>query len=182
MTFQTMPEYQAWDRLSALCVDLFGSDDASGLRKAIARVALSSGQTQSEVQRLPFSAFIELLAGSDKGQETPSTTSAAHAPPAPLASAGGDSAASPPIFNATRGILQLENRPVCLECNEQDVLGVLVRLGATTLQVLRKESNCDNPNRVLTGLIRKYALLKKHIFLPGGKGHGGYSTTIRLAK
>jgi hypothetical protein len=85
-----------------------------------------------------------------------------------------------PLFDAGSGVLYLRARAVCLEANEQDVLGALVERTATTLQVLKKASDCDNPSRVLKGLVKKYPELKKHIVLPGRKGQGGYSTTIRF--
>lgn len=61
VTLKTMPEYLGWDRLSARCLALLGSDDEAGLRRAVAAVALHSGKTQNDAMRLPLPAFLELL-------------------------------------------------------------------------------------------------------------------------
>ena len=87
-----------------------------------------------------------------------------------------------PIFDEENGVLVLENGPVALEANEQDVLKPLVKERAMTLQNLRRASGCEHPDRILRRLQTKDSSLEEHIRLPGGKGHGGYSTTIRSAE
>ena len=90
---------------------------------------------------------------------------------------------SPPVLDPRNGvILFCDGTSLSLEANEQAVLSVLVKRHATTLSVLRLESSCDNPDRVLKRLRDKDRRLKASIKLPGGKGKGGYSTTIKLAE
>ncbi|MGA2798244.1 MAG: hypothetical protein ABSE63_11740 [Thermoguttaceae bacterium] len=86
------------------------------------------------------------------------------------------------VFDPERKILVLKGKPLALESNEEEVLKALVDARAITLQELRNKSLCPQANKVLTKLLDKYHALKKFIFLPGSKGKGGYSTTIRLTE
>ena len=84
-----------------------------------------------------------------------------------------------PAFDPATEQLLLNGRRYSLEDNEVNVLRALVGKGALQLGQLRNQSGCDKANQVLSNLRRKYPALKKHIILPGRKGRGGYSTTIR---
>ena len=86
-----------------------------------------------------------------------------------------------PTIDPDKGILFLNGQPISLEANEHDVLKQLVASRAMTLKALRTASGCEHPDRVLRNLQTKHDGLEKHIKLPGRKGRGGYSTTIRLA-
>lgn len=76
VTLPKWPDYLAYDRLTALCQRHFGTDDAPGLKRAIAEVALASGQTQHDVQRHSLPGFVALLEravgglGKPEGEQT----------------------------------------------------------------------------------------------------------------
>ena len=66
---------------------------------------------------------------------------------------------------------------ICLTGNQADVLEMLVELRAATLAQLAG-NGVSNPSAVLTSVCNNHRLLAPFIKLPGGKGKGGYSTTI----
>lgn len=77
--------------------------------------------------------------------------------------------------------LIIDNRSIVLEEAEADVVTALVELKAADLPTLAKQAGQRYPAKVLTRLVEKYDGLDEFITLPGGRGRGGYSTTIRLA-
>jgi len=75
---------------------------------------------------------------------------------------------------------QVGDSPVfMLTAREDAVLLALIQfVGSTaTLDELRVKSTCDDANKLLRS-IKDRTPLGPYIFLPGGKGKGGYRTTI----
>lgn len=75
--------------------------------------------------------------------------------------------------------LRIGDRVVVLDPPAAAVLGALVQVKAATKPELERASKQEDPGRELRKLVRKYPELDRHITRPGGKGRGGYSTTIR---
>jgi len=80
------------------------------------------------------------------------------------------------VFSRAAGTLTLNGKPLSLTTGERHVLKRLLETGTATLTQLKPVH--DHPDRVLKRLRKKHKSLAKHIFLPGGPGKGGYSTTI----
>ena len=59
------------------------------------------------------------------------------------------------------------------------VLETLISYGATSLSDLKKATNIESPNKVLKRIKERHPALDLVIILPGGKGLGGYRTTIK---
>ena len=62
---------------------------------------------------------------------------------------------------------------------EANVLETLVSFGAISLDDLRNATNTASPQKVLKRITEKFPALARAITLPGGKGRGGYQTTIK---
>jgi tRNA A37 threonylcarbamoyladenosine synthetase subunit TsaC/SUA5/YrdC len=76
------------------------------------------------------------------------------------------------------GRVRVGSEIINLEGNQEAVLEALLkRGGAATLTELRSDTLVDDVPRVLKG-IRKRTGLERYIILPGGRGKGGYRTTI----
>lgn len=82
-----------------------------------------------------------------------------------------------PTYNITTGVLTINDKTISLEGSERDVLGILVSLRAGTFSDLQATQS-PRPDKILHRLCEKYPELQNHIFFPGAKGHGGYSTNI----
>jgi hypothetical protein len=72
-------------------------------------------------------------------------------------------------------------KAVVLGLQEQDVINALVKLRAADLPTLKKQSGYKHAATVLKRLVnkRQNRILKQFITMPGGRGRGGYSTTIQ---
>lgn len=76
------------------------------------------------------------------------------------------------------GRLRIANETISLEGNQEAVLEALLnRGGAATISELRSDTLVDDVPRVLKR-IRTHPGLEEYIVLPGGRGKGGYRTTI----
>lgn len=123
---------------------------------------------------------------SDREVATTNADHPADPPNAPDQTANGSLDAVPrggghgPVYLGN-GKLDLGPETISLEDNEQDVLECLLdHDGAATLGDLRRsKGEISNPNRVLSSLLHKYKGLAGHITMPGGRGRGGYRTTIQ---
>lgn len=74
------------------------------------------------------------------------------------------------------------DKQIVLELQECAVVEALVKLGAASLPQLKTQSGYKYPAKALKRLIDKHAdILRAVISLPGGRGRGGYSTSIKLA-
>ena len=67
---------------------------------------------------------------------------------------------------------------IALTGRQADVLQALVELRAATLSDLQTRSGVGNPSIALSQICNRYPALARFIKLAGGKGKGGYSTTI----
>lgn len=79
------------------------------------------------------------------------------------------------------GRYQVGDKVTVLTGAQADVLQALVELQGASLDELRTHSGAPNPAIALKQICKSYPLLSPFITLPGGKGKGGYSTTIRPA-
>jgi hypothetical protein len=76
-----------------------------------------------------------------------------------------------------------DQAPIMLGEAEDHVLRSLIDLGgAATKSQLYGQTGKDDCPRILKKIREKHAALAPHIILPGGKGQGGYRTTIRAAE
>lgn len=75
------------------------------------------------------------------------------------------------------------DRVIVLGTTERDVVGALAKLKAADLRTLNNEAGYNHAAIVLKRLLHKKGneILRQFIVLPGGRGRGGYSTTIKLA-
>ena len=79
--------------------------------------------------------------------------------------------------------VQVGKKVITLTDTEGEVLQALVKLRSANIDELGEESGADkNAPRYLRAICDKHPELGKHITLPGGKGKGGYRTTIRAAR
>ena len=78
--------------------------------------------------------------------------------------------------------VQVGDEFIVLELQEASVLQALVDLRAAMTQQLIDESGYSDAVRVLGKLRNKFPALKPYIEFPGGRGKGGYKTTIRSEK
>lgn len=76
------------------------------------------------------------------------------------------------------GRYQVGREIVCLDGSKSLVLQALVELRGANLAALKKQSGVLNPSATLKSIHARHPLLAPFIVLPGGKGQGGYSTTI----
>ena len=77
------------------------------------------------------------------------------------------------------GIVRVGANHLRLDQSEAAVLSDLVKMQSANLPDLKLATGNDYPARVLKTLRKKYnGVLSPFIRLPGGKGRGGYSTTI----
>jgi len=79
------------------------------------------------------------------------------------------------------GRVRVGDETLALEFQEASVLEALVELGAATRPDLERRSGVEDAVGVLKKLTKKFPVLALHIHLPGGRGKGGYRTTIRPA-
>jgi hypothetical protein len=79
------------------------------------------------------------------------------------------------------GKVQIGDDTITLESQLADVLQALVELRSATMPELQTKSGRDEPDKLLKKLVKKFPALKPFIRFPGGRGKGGYSTTIQLA-
>ena len=76
-----------------------------------------------------------------------------------------------------KGVVDLGTEKITLEERERYVVEVLLT-GPKTLSCLRAESLVDDANRVMSKVRENYPALQAHLIAPGGRGRGGYRTTI----
>lgn len=88
---------------------------------------------------------------------------------------GGDSDV---LFHGD-GLYTCGDNAIRLEGSQAYVLEALVELRAATKDDLVRQSGVDDAPRVLRTIRKANDLLAPAIRLPGGKGKGGYATTIR---
>ncbi len=81
-----------------------------------------------------------------------------------------------------KGRVRIGDQTLSLEPQFADVLEALIELRAATKPELQKRSGREEPGRLLNKLVRKIPSLRPYIVLPGRRGKGGYSTTIRAEK
>jgi len=77
------------------------------------------------------------------------------------------------------GLVTVGNDAYRLEGSDEIAVEALVDQRAATLGELRRTSGLQDVNRILRQLQAKMPALGRHILMPGGKGKGGYRTTIR---
>jgi hypothetical protein len=71
------------------------------------------------------------------------------------------------------------NTPIVLTETEDTVLSALIELGgAAEIDELRNHTGISDANKILRGIRLKHPELATAIILPGGRGKGGYRTTI----
>jgi len=85
---------------------------------------------------------------------------------------------SPAVVYRGDGLYETSSGPLRLESSEEMVLESLVEQKAATKDQLAKHSGVDEPQKVLKTIRDKFPGLADAIILPGGKGKGGYRTTI----
>jgi hypothetical protein len=73
---------------------------------------------------------------------------------------------------------QVGDEIIYLDGTQAILLECLVELQGTSLQKLKDTSGVPNPSNVLKAIRERHPKLAPFIKLPGGKGKGGYSTTI----
>ena len=76
------------------------------------------------------------------------------------------------------GRVQVNGTTISLELQKADVLQALVELRSATKPQLQKKSGVQDAVTVLRRLVHQFPTLALHIFFPGGRGKGGYRTTI----
>lgn len=76
------------------------------------------------------------------------------------------------------GRLVADGTSITLESAESDVIETLVQDRTCDLPTLIFKSHQPKAARLLKRIINKHGFLKPYIKLPGGRGKGGYSTTI----
>jgi hypothetical protein len=76
------------------------------------------------------------------------------------------------------GRVRIGNQTITLESQLADVLQALVELQSATKPELQKQSGRDQPDKLLKKLVTNHPQLKQYIRFPGGRGKGGYGTTI----
>lgn len=85
----------------------------------------------------------------------------------------------PTVATFANGKLKIGDETLAFEGQESYVLQALVELKAATKVELENKSGVPDAVTVLKRIIRKYPQkLKDYITLPGGRGRGGYRTTI----
>ena len=77
------------------------------------------------------------------------------------------------------GKFRVGDKTIMLESQQAAVLQALVTLRAASKPELEKESGYADAVAVLKKLRKKFPELEPHILLAGGRGKGGYSTTIK---
>jgi len=90
----------------------------------------------------------------------------------------------PVVYDRSDGKLRRDDRSIKLEAAEDCVIVALIELGGSaTIDKLRDRSGIADAPRVLGRIVKKHSeFLGDTIKLPGGRGRGGYQTTIRFAK
>ena len=78
------------------------------------------------------------------------------------------------------GKLRIAGETLAFEGQEELVLQALIEAGAATKTELENKSGVSDAVAILKRIIRKHPQLKDYITLPGGRGKGGYRTTIKL--
>lgn len=78
------------------------------------------------------------------------------------------------------GRYQAGDEIIALDGNQASVLQALVELRAATKDDLVRKSGVEDAPRVLRTIRKKHPQLAPAITLPGGKGRGGYRTTVRV--
>jgi len=84
----------------------------------------------------------------------------------------------PPKFMDNGLITFPDGRSIRLDGAAADVLECLVDLRATSKILIENKSGRPEAIKVLRLIRKNHSELAPHITLPGGKGRGGYSTTI----
>jgi len=74
------------------------------------------------------------------------------------------------------GRVRIGDETIALEFAESTVLEALVQKGAATRPDLEKASGVDDVKNIMKKLKKRFP---DHIKLPGGRGKGGYRTTIK---
>ena len=90
----------------------------------------------------------------------------------------GGEATDPPVALGD-GRFLVGDHPISLEGRQSYVLDALVDLRTASMSQLAKHSGVDDVARQLKRICERFPQLAAHITLPGGRGKGGYSTTIR---
>jgi len=80
------------------------------------------------------------------------------------------------------GLVTCGEASLRLEGQEATVLEALVETRAATVTMLRDRSGYHDAPRILKAIKAKFPILDPVITLPGGKGRGGYRTTIEDAR
>jgi hypothetical protein len=87
------------------------------------------------------------------------------------------------VYLGERRYRVADEPPIILEEAEDHVLRSLIELGgAAKKDELVRQSGKDDAPRVLKTMREKHPALARHITLPGGRGRGGYRTSIRDAR
>ncbi|MBI3461844.1 MAG: hypothetical protein HY000_02125 [Planctomycetes bacterium] len=77
------------------------------------------------------------------------------------------------------GLIEVDGEPYRLEPAQEMVIEALVELRAATKEQLIERSGVEDAVNVLKAICQAIPQLSTHITLPGGRGKGGYRTTIR---
>jgi hypothetical protein len=80
------------------------------------------------------------------------------------------------------GLIEVDGKPYRIEQAHQFVVEALVKLKAATAEQLARASGVEDAVKVLRAVCDAIPELKPHITLPGGRGKGGYRTTIEAAE
>jgi len=79
------------------------------------------------------------------------------------------------------GIFFAGNQNIRLDRAEEIVIETLIEARALSKDELITRSGVDDAVRILKRIKKKHPAIGKAIVLPGGKGRGGYSTSIKMA-
>lgn len=84
------------------------------------------------------------------------------------------------IFERPNKVKIADEPPIMLENMEATVIQALIELGAGDQAQLADRSGVTQPGRILKRIVKKHPQLGHYIILPGGRGRGGYRTTITM--
>ncbi len=89
----------------------------------------------------------------------------------------------PAVYLGNRRVKVGDAPPLVVTEMEDCVISAVVEAGgACDIDELKKKSGVSDAPRVFKNLAAKYSELAPHIIAPGGKGQGGYRTTIVQGK
>lgn len=147
-------------QIEGLCKGRYGVFSVETVNRLCGEVCAANDRSDYEVKQLPPQEFIRL----------------AKLLPPPV-SATPRMAQDEAIWRGN-GRVQVGDSTITLEPQLAEVLQALVELRSATKPQLQEKSGRDDPDKLLKKLVKRFPSLVPHIRFPGGRGRGGYSTTI----